>query len=76
MITFYHYLNIIVQILFKICGPYPIIYRLLYDIIAGGLHQCAYHFISENYLLNQTEQETYSYYGSLNYLTWNVGYHN
>ena len=79
--TFYHYLNIIVQTLFnililKIYGYNPIIYLLLCDIIAGGLHPCAYHFISEHYLLSDTKQETYSYYGSLNYLTWNVGYHN
>ena len=81
-LTIYHYLNIIVQLLFdtiiyKLCGTGPIIYFLLSDLIAGGLHPCAYHFISEHYLLNyNSNQETYSYYGLLNYLTWNVGYHN
>jgi sphingolipid delta-4 desaturase len=80
--TMYHSLNIIVQLLFntiiyKLCGSGPIIYFLLCDLIAGGLHPCAYHFISEHYLLNfKSNQETYSYYGKLNYLTWNVGYHN
>ena len=81
-LTIYHCLNIIVQLLFdtiiyKLCGTGPIIYFLLCDLIAGGLHPCAYHFISEHYLLNyKSNQETYSYYGLLNYLTWNVGYHN
>ena len=81
-LTIYHSLNIIMQLLFdtiiyKLYGISPIIYFLLCDIIAGGLHPCAYHFISEHYLLNyKNNQETYSYYGKLNYLTWNVGYHN
>ena len=81
-LTIYHSLNILVQFLFdiiiyKLCGLGPIKYLLLCDLIAGGFHPCAYHFISEHYLLNsKSNQETYSYYGKLNYLTWNVGYHN
>ena len=42
--------------------------------MALGLHPTAGHFISEHYLFNKG-QATHSYYGSLNYLTYNLGYH-
>jgi sphingolipid delta-4 desaturase len=50
-------------------------YLLLSTLFAYGLHPIAGHFLHEHYLWND-EQETYSYYGPLNKLTWNMGYHN
>ncbi|RRT82683.1 hypothetical protein B296_00018197 [Ensete ventricosum] len=50
-------------------------YLILATFVGGGVHPMAGHFISEHYVFNP-EQETYSYYGPLNLMTWSVGYHN
>ena len=41
-----------------------------------GLHPLGGRWIQEHYLVNDSHQETYSYYGVLNKLAFNVGYHN
>ena len=60
-------------------GPRAVLYLVLSTLLGMGFHPVAGHFIAEHYVVHDgisTKQETYSYYGALNYLCWNVGYHN
>lgn len=73
-------LNWVVQLTFDgamayIFGPKVLLYFLLSTFFAGSIHPTAGHFLAEHYVM-EGKTETYSYYGPLNYLTYNVGYHN
>lgn len=69
-------------------GKQAMLYFLLSSFLAGSLHPLAGHFIAEHYVyetITPTQKdpnnrlplpETASYYGPLNFLTYNVGYHN
>jgi len=56
-------------------GRSALLYLLLSTFFAGSIHPTAGHFIAEHYVFEGT-CETYSYYGPLNALAYNVGYHN
>ncbi|XP_052768642.1 sphingolipid delta(4)-desaturase DES1-like isoform X2 [Mya arenaria] len=72
--------NIILQIsvdalIVYFWGTKSLVYMIAGTLLATGMHPMAGHFISEHYMFKEG-YETYSYYGPLNYLTFNVGYHN
>lgn len=56
-------------------SPWALFYLVLSTLLGMGFHPVAGHFIAEHYVFVEGH-ETYSYYGALNYLCWNVGYHN
>ena len=73
-------LNAIVQVAFDVfilmfLGPKSLVYMIAGSFMGMGLHPVAGHFISEHYMF-KNGYETYSYYGPLNLVTFNVGYHN
>jgi sphingolipid delta-4 desaturase len=68
--------------------PNSLLYLILSSFLAGSLHPVAGHFIAEHYVYETVPAaardpnnsipvpETFSYYGPLNLLTYNVGLHN
>ena len=88
--TSIHLLNVLVQffvdyLIVNNWGWYSLFYFLISSFFAGSLHPTAGHFVAEHYIFNPPSDyksfksppptETYSYYGPLNFFTWNVGYH-
>ncbi len=73
-------INLLVQLAFdalilQALGLGSLLYLIVGTFLASGLHPIAGHYLSEHYVF-RPGQETYSYYGPLNRLTFNVGYHN
>lgn len=60
---------------FQAWGSKSFGYLFLSSLLGSGLHPIAGHFIAEHFVFIPG-QETYSYYGPLNLITFNVGFHN
>lgn len=72
--------NIAIQIAAMIAlvaatGPGPFSYLLVSTVFAIGLHPLGARWVQEHFAL-APNQETYSYYGPLNKVSFNVGFHN
>ena len=72
--------NIVIQIsamalLAYVSGGAPFKYLVMSTVFAIGLHPLGARWIQEHFAL-APNQETYSYYGPLNKVSFNVGYHN
>lgn len=79
-ITHLEIINTLVQLTFDVIvyyvlGVKSLVYMLAASLLGLGLHPISGHFIAEHYMFLKGH-ETYSYYGPLNLLTFNVGYHN
>jgi sphingolipid delta-4 desaturase len=73
--------NIVAQIAFDVAlwmlfGPKAFFFMLISFFFSVGLHPLGARWIQEHYLTLSDTQETYSYYGPLNTVAFNVGYHN
>jgi sphingolipid delta-4 desaturase len=62
-------------LIYKNLGPKALLYLGLSMWFGYSIHLGAAHFIQEHYTVIDG-QETYSYYGSLNNVAMNIGYHN
>jgi len=74
-------LNLAAQVAFVagvvlLAGWTALAYLLLASIFSIGLHPVGARWIQEHYLTFAGDQETFSYYGPLNVVALNVGYHN
>jgi sphingolipid delta-4 desaturase len=67
--------GVFVAIVLVLLGPKALLYLALNFIFSLGPHPLGARIIQEHYVVNGT-QETYSYYGPMNRVALNVGYHN
>ncbi|KYO25344.1 sphingolipid delta(4)-desaturase/C4-monooxygenase DES2 isoform X2 [Alligator mississippiensis] len=61
-------------LLYLLWGAKPVVYLIAGSCLAMGIHPISGHFIAEHYMFLKG-YDTFSYYGPLNWLTFNVGYH-
>ena len=73
--------NWIIQLSFDVAlwiffGPKAFFFMLVSFFFSVGLHPLGARWVQEHYLTLDENQETYSYYGPLNRVAFNVGFHN
>lgn len=78
-VTRWEVVNLLAQLAFDAAvwhfwGTGALLYFLLGTLLGTGVHPMSGHFFE--HLETVSGQETYSYYGPLNWLSYNVGYHN
>lgn len=61
-------------LIFRFFGAQALSYLVLGTLFGLSIHPVGAHIIAEHYEFNKC-QDTYSYYGWLNYLNFNIGYH-
>jgi sphingolipid delta-4 desaturase len=57
-------------------GWHAVAYLFVSFLFSVGLHPLGARWVQEHYLTHSVEQETYSYYGVCNVVSFNVGFHN
>jgi len=73
--------NLLVQVVFTAAivyffGVKAVVFLILSFFFSVGLHPLGARWVQEHFLTHGDHQETKSYYGSMNILNLNVGYHN
>ncbi len=73
--------NIIIQVVFNVAiwyfmGWHSLGFLFISFWFSIGLHPLGARWVQEHYLTHDVDQETYSYYGPLNTVAFNVGFHN
>lgn len=74
------YVNILIVLAFDLAviyllGSLAFLYLFMSSVFGLGLHPLGARWIQEHYVVHE-DQETYSYYGWLNKITFNIGHHN
>lgn len=74
-------LNLALQTAFNVAlfvtfGPRAFAYLVLSFFFSVGLHPLGARWIQEHFVVDEASQETYSYYGPVNRVAVNIGYHN